>query len=260
MPAVQLALEHEPGAHARPDGEEDEVRDATRNTGPALAEGREVDVVLEGDWESQTLMQVFCEGPPLEALDVGGEPELAGARLHDSRDADDGPVNEVAVEPARLHERVAERGSRGERFVHVGRAELDVLSCPHIPNEVADGAAQEARAEVEAEHERGLRHRFEVDSAVTRAMRRRAGLADEPSLEERLQRQRDRRLGDSGTPGDLRPRDGRAEAYRLEDGALVESPKKRRNGAIGHLVRDSNAQPPRCTVDRLDKACKSRVS
>ena len=68
VPAVQLALEHEPGAHARPDREEDEVRDATRNAGPTLAERREVDVVLEGDGESQTLTQVVRESPALEAL------------------------------------------------------------------------------------------------------------------------------------------------------------------------------------------------
>ena len=122
------------------------------------------------------------------------------------------------------------------------------------PGEVADGAAQEARAEVEAEHERGLRHGFEVDRAVARALRRRAGLAHEPGIEERLQRQRHGRLRDFGTPRDLRPRDGRAEAYRLEDGALVEPPEKRRNGAIGHLVNDSNAQPRRCTVDSQRKA------
>ena len=68
VPAVQLALEHEPGAHAGPDREKDEVRDATRNAGPALAERREVDVVLERDGESETLAQVVREGPALEAL------------------------------------------------------------------------------------------------------------------------------------------------------------------------------------------------
>ena len=118
-------------------------------------------------------------------------------------------------------------------------------------------APREAGAEVEPEHERGLRHGFEVDRAVARALRRRTRLADEPGDEKRLQRQRDGRLRDSGTPGDLRPRDGRAEAYRLEDGALVEPPEERRNGAIGHLVSDSNAQPPRCSVDSREKAEKS---
>src|SRR4029450_13597730 len=94
VPAVQLALEHEAGAHASPDREEDEVRDAARNAGPALAERREVDVVLEGDRKSQTLAQVVCQGPALEALDVRGEAELSGARFHDSGDADDGTVDE----------------------------------------------------------------------------------------------------------------------------------------------------------------------
>jgi len=180
------------------------------------------------------------DGPRVTIDSVGVDWRLGGAR--DVR----AHVRHVSLEGVHL--------ARGPVVVDWPLAELDVLSCPDIPGEVTDGAAQEARAEVEAEHERGLRHGFEVDGAVARALRRRAGLADEPGIEERLQRQRDGRLRDSGTPGDLRPRDGRAEAYRLEDSALVESPEKWRNGAIGHLVSDSNAQPRRCTVDSLGKA------
>src|SRR4029078_7228171 len=106
-PGFHAPREEQTGAHASPDREEDEVRDAARNAGPALAKRREVDVVLEGDRKPQTLAQVVCEGPALEALDVRGEPELAAARLHDSRDTDDGHVDEVAVEPTRLHEGIA---------------------------------------------------------------------------------------------------------------------------------------------------------
>ena len=119
---MQLALEHEPGAHARPDREEDEVRDATRNAGPTLAERREVDVVLQRDGEREARAQVVRESPALEPLDVGGEAELAGANLNHSRNADDRTVDQIAVEPARLDQGVAERGRGGQRFVHVGGA------------------------------------------------------------------------------------------------------------------------------------------
>ena len=47
--------------------------------------------------------------------------------------------------------------------------ELDVLARAHVAAQVADRAAQEARAEVEPEHERGLGHRLEEDRAVASA-------------------------------------------------------------------------------------------
>ena len=45
--AVQLAAQHEPGAEAGADREEDEVVDAAGDAPPLLAERGEVDVVLD---------------------------------------------------------------------------------------------------------------------------------------------------------------------------------------------------------------------
>ena len=87
-----------------------------------------------------------------------------------------------------------------ERALRVGAVELDVLARADPPAEIADGAAEEARPEVEAEHERGLGHRLEVGRAVAGAARRLGALADEPGLEERAQRERDRRLGNPRVP------------------------------------------------------------
>jgi hypothetical protein len=47
-------------------------------------------------------------------------------------------------------------------------------------------------------------------------------LADQSGIQQRLQRERDGRLGDAHPPQDLGSRDRRAGADRLEDGALVE--------------------------------------
>ena len=72
----------------------------------------------------------------------------------------------------------------------------------------------------------------------------RLGLLHEPGLEERLQRERDRRLRDAGAARDLGPRDGRSVADRLEHGALVQVLQQRRDcgGAwhrgSGHLVKN----------------------
>ncbi len=76
--------------------------------------------------------------------------------------------------------------------------ELDVLARPHLAAEVADRAAEEASAEIEAEDERSFRNEVEEDGAVGWPPRVRLGLLHEPRLEERLQRERDRRLGDAG--------------------------------------------------------------
>ena len=88
--------------------------------------------------------------------------------------------------------------------------------------QVAHRTAQEARTEVEAQDERRLRHRLEEDGAVARPARLVRRLAHEPGLEQRLERERDGRLRDADPARDLRARDRRAAADRLEDRALVQ--------------------------------------
>ena len=71
--------------------------------------------------------------------------------------------------------------------------------------------------------------RLEEDGAVGRPARVGLGLLHEPRVEERLQRERDRRLGDAGAPRDLGARDRRAGPDRLEHGALVQVLEQRRD-------------------------------
>ena len=121
------------------------------------------------------------------------------------------------------------------------REAVDVLTRADLPGQIADGAAHEARAEVETEHDRGFGHRLEVDGAVARAVGALSRLADEVGLEQRLEDERDRRLRDARAPGDLRPRDRRAGADRLEHGALVQVAEQGGNRAASrHFVRDIN--------------------
>ena len=93
-------------------------------------------------------------------------------------------VDEVSGEPRRAHERIAQTHDRVERRGRAGTVELDVQSRPHLAAEVAHRPAQEARSEVEADHERRLRDRLEEQRAVRRAARLRVGRADEPGLEQ----------------------------------------------------------------------------
>jgi hypothetical protein len=116
------------------------------------------------------------------------------------------------------------------------------LARADLAGQVAERAADEARAEVEPEHDRGLRDGLEVDRAVTRAVRSLRCLADEIGLEKRLEGERDRRLRDPRTPGDLGPRDRSSGADRVEHRALVEVTEQRggRSTVWGHLVKDIN--------------------
>ena len=242
--AMELAPEDQPGAEAGTDREEDEVLHPARDPLPALADGRQVDVVLDGDGKTQPVANVVTPESSLEAGDVRREPELSGVRIDDAGDADDRAVDQLSGEPARLGERVSEHADRLDRSVGVGSVELDVLARSHVAAQVADRAAQEAGAEVEAEDERGLRNEVEEDGAVRGPAGVRLGLLHQSRLEERLQRERDRRLRDAGAARDLGPRDGRSVADRLEHRALVQVLQQRRDcgGAwhrgSGHLVKN----------------------
>jgi hypothetical protein len=102
--------------------------------------------------------------------------------------------------------------------------------------QVADGAAQETGAEVEAEDEGRFRDGLEEDGAVARPAGVGLGLAHKLRLEERLQREGNRRLRDSRAARDLGPRDRGAVADRLEDGPLVQVLQERRDRSRGFVL------------------------
>src|SRR5581483_6902274 len=75
------------------------------------------------------------------------------------------------------------------------------------------------------------------DGAVRGAAARRLDLTHEARVEERLERERHRRLRDPCTARDLGAGDRRRGANRLEDRALVQVLQERRKGCFRHLVR-----------------------
>ena len=136
----------------------------------------------------------------------------AGVGVDDARDADDDAVEQLAVEAGRASTSESRSSAiASSDALGVGAVDLDVLARAHVAAQVADRAAQEPGAEVEAEHERRLRDRLEEDGAVARAVRLARRLADEPGLEQRLQRERHGRLRDAGPARDLGARDRRPD-------------------------------------------------
>ena len=232
--AVQLAAEDDPGAHAGPDGQEDEVVDAARNTLPLLAEGRQVDVVLERHRQAERLFELGAEGAAFQSRHVLGQVHDAAVRIGHARDADDDAVDELRVELRRREQRRAQPLAGLDRLGGVGDLQLDVLPRADDAVQIAERAAHEAGAEVEAQHERRLRHRLEVNRAVAGSVGATLGLAHEPAIDERLQRQGDGRLRDPRPPRDLRARDRRAGADRLEHLSLVDLLQQPGNGSCLH--------------------------
>ena len=125
---------------------------------------------------------------------------------------------------------VSERHDRAEHLGDVGAVDLDVLPGAHITAQVAERSAQEARSEVEAEHERGLGDRLEEQRAVAAAARVVVDLADErrvragTAARSRRSAWRCRRAARSP-----RARIGALAPDRLEHRALVEVLEERRD-------------------------------
>src|SRR5439155_8928816 len=103
---MELAAEDQPGAHPRPDREEDEVAHTLCDATPLLPERREVDVVLEGRRKAEPVAKLLGEGSLLEAGHVRREAEPPCPGFDHSRHADHGGVDQRAVEPGRVDERV----------------------------------------------------------------------------------------------------------------------------------------------------------
>ena len=186
--AMELTSQHEPRSHPGPDREEDEVVNSARNPAPPLADRGEVDVVLKGHREAEALAELGAERPPLEARNVRCQPELAAARhVDDARHADDDTVDELGVEAGRVDKRRLKRGRSVERVFGVGPFYLDVLAGPDLSAQVADRPTQEARTEIEPNHQGGLRDRLEVDGAVAGAAGLVGRLPDEAVVEQGLQ-------------------------------------------------------------------------
>ena len=97
------------------------------------------------------------------------DPVAAGA--DHARHPDDGAVDRLGAAGRRRRAGAASaRRRRRATPSRVGAGELDVLARADLAAQVADRAAQEARADVEPEHERRLGDRLEERRAVARAV------------------------------------------------------------------------------------------
>ena len=124
------------------------------------------------DRQVEPLAQLVGERHALEPGDVLGEADDAVRALDDPGHADHDAVDQAPLEARRLDER-RRRAPRSPPSAAAAPplGELDVLARANAAAEVADRPAQEAGAEVEAEHERRLGNRLEEHGAVARALR-----------------------------------------------------------------------------------------
>ena len=199
-----------PGA----DRDEREVVDAAADAEPALAERGEVDVVLDGDGNAEARRELRGDVHAFEAL--GFAPRGARARRRRSRPGRPRRRSRSARtgRPAAAISESRRPTKASSAFCGAGAPQLDVLACAHGSLQVADRAAQEARAEVEPQHERRVGHRLEEDGAVAR-----------PARDARPPRARAPRRGATGAPA-------RRSAWRCLRGARsLRARSARRRGS-----------------------------
>ena len=207
---------------------------------PALADCGEVDVVLENDRQVEPLAQLVGERQTVQPWHVLGEADDAVRALDDPGHSRQDGVDQAPLEPRLLDKAGAELLDRPERCGSAALGELDVLPGTNAAAEVADRPAQEAGAEVEAEHERSLGDGLEVHGAVGTGPRALRKPHARPVLDKRLERQRHRGLRDPRTARDLGPRDWRSGPDRLEHRALVQVLEKGRMARVCSLTMVNN--------------------
>ena len=188
-------------------------RPAVGHATPLLAERGEVDVVVE--------VTATPSGPPAPRRSAG--PPAPGCW----RRAERGPRRSTTPgTPATRRRRarprggrhdqgVAQAGHRREHGLRHRRSRARRRGGRERAAQVADRAAQEARADVDAEDERGVVDRLEEERAVARAAGIVLAWRTSPRRDERLQGQRDGRLGDPRAARDLGTRDRATGADRL---------------------------------------------
>jgi len=234
--AVQVAAEHDGRAETGSHGDEREIVESACNPAPALAEGGEIDVVLERHRHAEPGLELVTEIDVAQAGDVAGKgyvPVVAD----DARNADDRVHHHSGLHREGVGGFDARVGDR--RDVHA--AALDVPARTDVAAEIAHADAEEPSADVEAEREPRLGHRLEVDRPVVRPARRLLRFPDEPGISKGLERKRDRRLRDAGLTRDLGARDGGGRANRIEHGPFVQVAQQRGNGPRPvHLVSKIN--------------------
>ena len=113
--AVQLAAQHEPGAEAGADRDEDEVVDAARDAAPLLAERGEVDVVLDRHRQSEPLRELAREAVALEPGHVRRERDARRLALDGARHAEHDAVDRARLDAAAASNERVEQRDRVER-------------------------------------------------------------------------------------------------------------------------------------------------
>ncbi len=131
--AVQFAAEHEPHPHAGADREEREVVDTACDSGPALTDCGEIDVVLERDAAAEQLSEFSAEGAALETGDVRrGQVQCRHLRVDDTGHAENDAVDSVARQRGGSDQRLAQCRDCPQGSVGVDAAKLDVLTRAHL--------------------------------------------------------------------------------------------------------------------------------
>jgi len=181
---VKATVEHHGRAQTAAHEEKAEVRNPARRAVVQLGEGGEVDVVLDSNRDAELLLELRAQVDVFEPRKVGRR-DPAVAWRDDRRDPYHRAGDQLWGEPARLQQRSDDAAEGPDPLVRRA-GDRHVLPCSQVAGQVTDRDAEEARSEIDAEHERGLGVRLVIDGAVVRPVGVVRGLAHEAVVEERL--------------------------------------------------------------------------
>ncbi len=226
--AVQPAAEHQAHADTGADVHEREAVGLLADTERPLGQRRRVHVVLDRERGAERRAQPDHGLRLVPAGQAAGQRHQVPLRVVDAGAADDRRGYPVAGDPGARAQLVGELDELGHPVADRRRAHRHGQPGTHLARQVGDRSAQVAQADVEAEHEPGLRPDLVQQGGAAGQPRPLARQPDQAGPLKVRQRERDGRLGQPGHARELRPRVGTRGANVVKQQLLVERPDQRR--------------------------------
>ena len=237
-PPEELPVEDEPHAHPRAQMQVDEVLDILAEPVPSLAEGRQVDVVLERRLCAQLLLHRIHDAFAAPSGQAVGERHLSTVRLEHSRTAHGGERHLTPPDPGVCREGVRDGADLGDQRTSALHPRALVTPRDELPGDVGDRRADPVAPDVDAHDPPGPGIQLVQQRGRPLATLRTPRLLHQAGPLETCERLRHRGLGQRRLTGDLRPGDRSDPPNALEHRPLVDRPEQaRRAGRCAFEVR-----------------------
>jgi hypothetical protein len=236
-PADNLVVDHDAHADSGADGDEYHRRDAACQAEPLLADGRQIDVVLNQDGHLKAVADDLDRVEPALGRDVVGERRDPPRALVDDPGGRNRQCQRTAVGGAGavddLGDHLQHLHPQGSVSGLCGRL-LEVAD--RLAEQIGGRDAKVAATDVTADHEADLLADHVGHRATSALAGPAPGRPDQPALLEAPDRGRHGGLGQLGGRRDLRPGDRASAEDRLEHGLLPELAEQAEARLVGYVA------------------------